>query len=238
MGGIGLAFVAGLLSTLSPCVLPLIPVVVGTALNEHRLGPFALASGLALSFVGIGLFVAAIGFASGLDQELFRSFAAILMVVVGVVMLIPKLQRGIAAAAGPFGNWAQARNDGLPKRGLGGQFAVGIILGAVWSPCVGPTLGAAFVLAAHAESLPLVALTMFAFGIGATLPLLAIGLVSRDLLSRWRHRLLAVGTGGRSLMGALLIVTGIFILSGSDKRVEEVLVEASPPWLTNLTTRF
>jgi cytochrome c-type biogenesis protein len=238
MAGIGLALLAGLLSTLSPCVLPLIPIVIGTAMGEHRFGPVALAAGLALSFVAIGLFVATIGFTAGLDQELFRSIAAILLILVGGVLLMPHLQLQLAAAAGPIGNWAQERAGSFSPRGPGGQFAVGLMLGAVWSPCVGPTLGAASVLAARAENLALVALTMFAFGIGAALPLLAIGMMSREALARWRSRLLAAGSGGKIVMGGLLVAVGVLILTGLDKRIEAILVEASPAWLTELTTRF
>ena len=238
MGGIALALLAGLLSTLSPCVLPLVPIVIATALGEHRLGPVALAAGLALSFVVIGLLVATVGFAAGLDQEVFRSVAAVLLIVVGGVLLVPRLQLRLASAAGPMGNWAQAQVGGFSTRGLGGQFAVGFMLGAVWSPCVGPTLGAASVLAARAENLTYVALTMLAFGIGAALPLLAIGIMSREALMRWRNRLLAAGSGGKTLMGVVLVAIGVLILSGLDKRVEAILVEASPAWLTELTTRF
>jgi cytochrome c-type biogenesis protein len=238
MTGIGLALLAGLLTALSPCVLPLIPIVIGTALGEHRFGPVALAAGLALSFVVIGLFVATVGFAIGLDQELFRSVAAVLLILVGGVLLMPRLQVQLAAAAGPVGNWAQAHAGGFSTRGLGGQFAVGLMLGAVWSPCVGPTLGAASVLAARAENLILVALTMLAFGIGAALPLLAIGMMSREAMARWRGRLLAAGSGGKVLMGIVLFAVGMLILTGLDKRIEAGLVEASPAWLTELTTRF
>src|SRR5262245_56879934 len=81
MAGIGLALLAGVLTSLSPCVLPLVPIVIATALGEHRLGPVALAGGLALSFVIIGLFVATVGFAAGLDQELFRVVAAVLLIL-------------------------------------------------------------------------------------------------------------------------------------------------------------
>jgi cytochrome c biogenesis protein CcdA len=126
----------------------------------------------------------------------------------------------------------------MPGRGLGRQFAVGLLLGAVWSPCVGPTLGAASLLAARAENLGFVALTMFAFGIGAALPLLLIGMMSREALTRWRGRMLAAGNGGKAIMGAILIVAGILILTGLDKRLEAILVEASPAWLTELTTKF
>ncbi len=238
MAGIGLALLAGLLSTLSPCVLPLVPIVIGTALGEHRFGPVALAAGLTLSFVIIGLFVATVGFAAGLDQELFRSIAAVLLILVGGALLVPRLQLQLATAAGPIGNWAQAQAGGLSTRGLGGQFAVGLLLGAAWTPCVGPTLGAASVLAARAENLALVALTMFAFGIGTALPLLAIGMMSREALARWRKRLLAAGSSGRAFMGITLVAIGALLLTGLDKRIEIFLVEASPAWLTELTTQF
>src|SRR5262245_59582709 len=238
MSGIGLALLAGVLTTLSPCVLPLIPIVLGAALGEHRYGPAALAAGLALSFVAIGLFVATIGFAAGIGQEVFRVGAAILLIAAGVVLLLPRLQLQLATAAGPVGNWAQARAGAFTGHGWGGQFLMGLLLGAVWSPCVGPTLGAASVLAARAESLTYVALTMIAFGIGAALPLLAIGMMSREALLRWRGRMLAAGSGGKAAMGVLLLAVGVLILTGLDKRIETALVEASPDWLTALTTRF
>jgi cytochrome c-type biogenesis protein len=238
MAGIAIALLAGLLSTLSPCVLPLVPIVIGTALGEHRLGAVALTAGLALSFVTIGLFVATVGFAAGLDQGVFRASAAVLMILVGGVLLLPKLQLELAAASGPIASWAQAHAAGVSPGGLGGQFAVGLLLGAAWSPCVGPTLGAASVLAARAENLVSVAATILAFGIGAALPLLAIGLMSREALSRWRHRLLAAGSTGKMIMGLVLVAAGVLVLTGLDKRVEAILVDASPAWLTDLTTRF
>jgi cytochrome c-type biogenesis protein len=238
MGTIGLALLAGLLTTLSPCVLPLVPIVIGAALGQHRFGPVALAGGLALSFTIIGLFVATVGFAAGLDQDVFRAIAAVLLILLGGVLLVPRLQLKLAAAAGPIGNWAQARAGGVSTAGLTGQFSVGLMLGAVWSPCVGPTLGATSVLAARGENLTFVALTMIAFGIGTTLPLIGIGMMSREALARWRSRFLTAGSGGKILMGVVLVGTGAFILSGLDKSLEATLLELSPTWLTELTTRF
>ena len=238
MAALGLAFLAGLLSTLSPCVLPLIPIIIAAALNENRWGPAGLAAGVALSYVTIGLFVATVGFAIGLSQDVFRAAAAVLLILVGGILLLPRLQLQFAAAAGPIANWVQERTGAISARGIAGQFAVGLLLGVVWSPCVGPTLGAASILAARAENLPSVALTMFMFGIGAALPLVAIGLASREAMVRWRSRLLAAGNWGKLVMGATLIAAGILIVTGLDKRVETVLVDASPAWLTELTTRF
>jgi cytochrome c biogenesis protein CcdA len=238
MATLALALLAGTLSTLSPCVLPLLPLVLGAATGEHRLGPAALAAGLAVSFVAIGLFVALFGFAIGLDQDVFRALAAVLLIGIGGVLLMPRLQVQFALAAGPLANWTQSRAGGFSTRGLGGQFALGLLLGAVWSPCVGPTLGAASVLAARGESIGVVAATMLLFGIGAALPLLLLGLFSREAMMRWRDRLIAASHGGKVAMGTLLIAVGLLIVSGWDKKLEAVLVEASPAWLTSLTTRF
>lgn len=235
---IGLAFLAGVLSVLSPCVLPLLPIVLGTAQSEHRLGPVALASGLAISFTIIGLFVATIGFAIGLDTDVFRAVSALLLITVGVVLLVPRLQQQVAVAAGPVGNWVDDRVGGFSATSLWGQFGLGVLLGAVWIPCVGPTLGAASILAAKGEDLGQVALTMLAFGVGAALPLMVLGFVSREAMMRWRGRLMEAGKGGKMLFGVLLIAVGLLVATGADKRVEAFLVDASPQWLTDLTTRY
>ena len=113
-----------------------------------------------------------------------------------------------------------------------------MLLGAVWSPCVGPTLGAASLLAAQGRDLGQVGIIMFAFGLGAALPLLALGLLSREAMVRWRHRLASAGKGAKAGLGALFVAIGVLVLTSLDKSIETMLVEASPQWLTDLTTRF
>lgn len=238
LASLGLAFLAGLLSVLSPCVLPLLPLVLGAAASEHRLGPAALASGLAVSFVAIGLFVATIGFAIGLDAGVFRIVAAVMLILIGLVLMIPAAQTRFSVAASPIGDWAERRFGGFSTAGLAGQFGVGLLLGAVWSPCVGPTLGAASLLASQGQNLGAVALTMLIFGFGAALPLLLLGSLSREVLMRWRDRMMGLGKGLKAALGLVLVLTGMMIATGLDKKAEAVLVEASPDWLTTVTTRF
>ncbi len=233
-----LGFVAGVLSILSPCVLPLLPLVLGAAVSEHKWGPAALAAGLALSFVAIGLFVATIGFALGLDTDAFRGVAALLLVAAGVVLVVPGLQTRLAAAGGPMSNWADRRLSGFSTSGLSGQFALGLLLGAVWSPCVGPTLGAASVLASQGRDLFQVSAVMVAFGLGAALPLLMLGSFSREWLARRRDQMLRAGKSGKMVLGGLLLITGVFILTGADKRLETYLVDRSPQWLLELSSRI
>jgi cytochrome c biogenesis protein CcdA len=120
MTTLGLAFLAGILSTLSPCVLPLLPLVLGAAASEHRYGPLALAGGLAISFVTIGLFVATIGFSIGLDGGVFRSAASVLMIAIGLVLIIPSFQARLALAGGPVADWAERRFAGVSRVGPSG----------------------------------------------------------------------------------------------------------------------
>jgi cytochrome c-type biogenesis protein len=237
-GSLVLAFVAGMLSTLSPCVLPILPIMLGAAAAEHRLGPAVLAAGLAVSFVIIGLFAATIGYSIGLDADLLRNIAAALMIAVGVILLVPRMQARLALAVAPLANWSDRHFRGTAKSGLAGQLSMGFLLGAVWTPCVGPTLGAASILAAQGRNLGEVGATMLAFGLGAALPLAALGLLSREALLRWRSRLMSGGARAKAAFALILVVIGVLVLSGFDRRVETVLVDQSPQWLTDLTTRF
>ena len=164
--------------------------------------------------------------------------AAAIMIVLGAVLLVPSWQAQLAAAGGPVSSWADRRFGGFASSGLAGQFAIGLLLGAVWSPCVGPTLGAASLLASQGHDLPRVTLTMVVFGIGAALPLILLGLLSRATLMRVRSSLMSAGKLGKGLLGAAFIVIGVAIVSGADKRIEAALVDASPQWLTELTTSF
>lgn len=238
MTSLALAFAAGILSILSPCVLPLVPIVLGAAVTAHPLGAVALAAGLALSFTGLGLLLALAGFGLGIDAGQFRFAAAAIMVVLGVILLVPSWQARLAGAGGPVSAWADRQFGGFAASGLAGQFGIGLLLGAVWSPCVGPTLGAASLLASQGHDLAKVALTMVVFGIGAGLPLVLFGLLSRATLLRVRTNLMSAGKLGKGLLGAAFIVIGVAIVSGADKRIEAALVEASPQWLTDLTTSF
>src|SRR5215470_18513071 len=238
VGAVTLAFVAGVLTSLSPCVLPILPLILGAAASERRYGAIALAAGLAVSFVVVGLFVATIGYSIGLTTELFRQVAAALMVMLGAVLIFPPLQSRLALASAPIANWTDRHFGNERGSGYASQFWVGVLLGAIWTPCVGPTLGAASLLAAQGRELPQVAASMLVFGIGAALPLLGIGLASREALQRWRTRILVAGQIMKMGFGILLVAFGTLVLTGIDKRVETALVNASPQWLTDLTTRF
>lgn len=231
-----LAFAAGSLSTLSPCVLPLVPILLATAVAAHRLGPYALAGGLALSFTVVGVFVASLGSALGLDQGVFRLIAAGLLIAFGVVLLSARLQERFAVATSGLSGAGNSLLARVSLDGLSGQFVLGLLLGIVWSPCVGPTLGAAVTLASQGQSLGQVTLLMALFGIGAGAPLVALGLVSRSAMVKARGKLLAAGKFGKQALGGVMLLLGLLILSGADKRFEAWVLQAAPDWLVRLTT--
>lgn len=231
-----IAYAAGALTILSPCVLPLVPIVLGGAAQRHRFGPAALAVGLVLSFTATGFFVATIGDSIGLDSEALRLIGAVALLAVGVVLLVPWLQGRVAAAAGPLANWGGQRQAALERYGLAGQAGIGVLLGVVWSPCVGPTLGAATVLAAQGRDLGQVALVMAAFGCGIATVLLMIEVAARSAYSRWRGRMMKAGHGGKQVLGAMVTVVALLIFTGADRAIEGLMVSYSPAWLITLTT--
>jgi cytochrome c biogenesis protein CcdA len=238
IGTYGIALVAGLLTTLSPCVLPLIPVLMGSAVSAHRLGPWALAVGVALSFTVAGVLLASVGASLGLDGETFRRVAALLMAAFGLILISGRLQALFARATSGLSNSGHALLARYTLDGLGGQFALGLLLGIVWSPCVGPTLGAATTLATQGRNLAQISLLMAVFGLGASLPLLLIGSLSRVVLLRIRGSLKATGERGKQVLGLALLLLGALILFHADHRLEAWLLDHSPAWLTALTTQY
>ena len=234
----GLGFVAGVLSTLSPCVLPLIPLVVGQALAAHPLGVFALAGGLAISFTTVGLLVATFGHLVGLDGTALRLAGALLMGALGLVLLSQRLQDRFALAPAGLGRAGDGWMQRVNPAGWQGQLVVGLLLGTVWSPCVGPTLGAASLAASQQEHLAAVGLTMAMFGLGAALPLAVLGSIGRSAMTRWRSRLAGSARTGKMLLGLALVAIAVAVATGLDKQAETWLVGVSPAWLTDLTTRY
>jgi cytochrome c biogenesis protein CcdA len=231
-----LGFVAGAASVLSPCVLPLLPILVASALSKHRWGTVALALGLSLSFALVGIFIATLGASLGLDGDTFRRVAAGLMVLFGWVMISARLQSGFVKLSARLGAAGQQVLGSVKGDGLSGQFLIGLLLGLVWSPCVGPTLGAATTLAAQGRSLAHITLLMIVFGVGAGLPLMLIGAVSRASATRVRGSLATFGKRARLVLGGLFVVLGMLVLSGFDRQLEAMLLWFSPNWLTALTT--
>lgn len=233
LAAIPLALVAGVFGILSPCVWPLVPVVTSASASSGRSGPLYLAGGLSISFALAGTLLTLVLVSLRLDPELFRYVAATLLVGVGLVLLVPALSgRAAMRLSLLFGrlNLGGQVGSGSAR----GQFGVGALLGVVWLPCVGPSLGAAIALASMGQSLPMAFIVMLAYGIGTAGVLLLAGLLSGRVLTRWRSRVVSTGEFGKKLLGGSLLVLGIMVLTGVDKILEALAVEIVPTWLYTL----
>jgi cytochrome c-type biogenesis protein len=235
---LGLSLAAGSLTTLSPCVFPILPLVLGGALQGNRLAPLAMGSGMAISFALIGLLVGALGPALGIDSDKVRIFGALLLIVFGLVMLVPVLNQRFTEWMLPIASSANAASSRLDGASLGGAFLLGGVLGLVWSPCSGPLLASALTLVASEGGASRGALILGVFGIGAAIPLVAVAYASRSGLARARGWVLGRIDAIKKGFGVAILVTGVAILSGGDKWLEAQVVNMLPDAWIGATTLF
>jgi len=231
LASIPLAAAAGALSIMSPCVWPLVPVVMASSVTTGKRGVIFLALGLSTSFAVAGTLLSFALISLNLDPELFRYIAAVMLLLVGLVLVVK-----------PLGDWFVYRLSSLtsrvdthksPNSGLG-QFGLGALLGLVWLPCVGPTLGAAIALASLGQNFTMAFVVMFVFGISTAIVLLIAGLLSNQVLSKVRPGLLKNANRAKWFLGIVLILLGLMVLTGFDKVLETLALQLLPDWAISL----
>ncbi len=209
------AFVAGIVTALSPCVLPVLPVILagGTTGNERQ--PYAIVAGLVVSFTVFTLTATAVLSALNLPDDLLRNIAIVVVALVGLSLLWPRLGQAFER---PF-----ARFSRLDSRRAGGGFLLGICLGLVFTPCAGPVIGAVATVAATQDlSLDAVLVTL-SYALGAGLVLLGIAIAGRRGLALPRFKT-AAPMIRRALGGAVLLVA-ILMAFNVDTRLQTNLPE-------------
>lgn len=219
---------AGVLGILSPCVWPLVPVVMSSAASSGRFGPWFLTAGLSLSFALAGTLLSFFLVSSGLDPELFRLLSGFMLLLVAAVLLSARLGLWVNLALSRLTSRFQL--GGAGGQSAFGQFGIGLLLGLIWLPCVGPTLGAAIALASAGQQMGLAFLTMLAYGLGTGGVLLAAGLASRQALLRLRPQMLAGAGQAKKWLGWVLALLGTLVLTGLDKWLEAAAVTWLPDW--------
>ncbi|MBV1868578.1 MAG: cytochrome c biogenesis CcdA family protein [Marinosulfonomonas sp.] len=229
------AYGAGLLTLINPCVLPILPIILASSVQTNRHGPLAVAAGMSTSFVILGMLLTVLGRTLGINEDTIVNTGAVLMIVFGLVLLVPRLSAGFATATAGFASGANASIDNIDQSGLRGQFLIGILMGAVWSPCIGPTLGAAIGLASQGESLIFAASIMLFFAFGVSTIILALGYGARSVIVRRREWMRAVAEKSRPLMGGVFVLVGLGILFHLPRYAEAWLINNLPTWLIDLS---
>jgi cytochrome c-type biogenesis protein len=230
-----LAYAAGLLTLINPCVLPLLPLIGASAVARHRLAPLAMAGGMAASFTLAGLGAFALTRALGVPQDAIALAAGWAMLGFGLVMLTPPLQAQFSRLAGATASGSTRLLSQVEGRGLGGETAAGALLGLAWSPCIGPTLGGAIGLAAQGENLVHAGLIMGFFALGAASIVLALAYGTRAALSSRRATLMRLAPYAKTGLGAGLVLVGLAIIFRVDRLLEAWALGVLPAWLVDLS---
>lgn len=229
------AYGAGLLTLVNPCVLPVLPIVLASALQAGRSGPLWLAAGMSLSFVVLGVLVTAFGHLIGLSTDTIAQAGAVMMILFGVVLLVPQFSAAFSTATAGFAARADGTLDDVERGTSGGQFLGGMLLGAVWSPCVGPTLGGAIALASQGENLAWATLIMvfFAAGVATIILLLAYG--ARSALQKRQALMRRIAGSAKPVLGVVFITVGVGLLFQVHHIIEAWALDAMPAWLVDFS---
>ena len=231
----GLSMAAGGLTTLSPCVFPLLPLVLGGAMQANRWAPVAMGVGMAASFAAIGMLIGAAGPALGIDSDVVRLAGAWLLIGFAVVMLVPALSERFTRLMVPIASSANQASARLSGGSLGSALLLGAVLGLVWSPCSGPLLASALALVATEGGALRGGVVLGLFGVGAAIPLVAVAYASRSGFQRARGWVMARVQGVKTGFAALLGLMGVAILTGADKWLEARITGWLPDAWVNLT---
>lgn len=227
-----LALMAGVLSILSPCVWPLVPIVMASSNDKTKYGQVALALGLSVAFALAGGILTFILFNLGLSPDILRWFGAVMLTIMGLSLLVPKFADMLALVLGKLTPQQQSKEP--QSDGIWAQFFVGMLLGLVWLPCVGPTLGAAIALASLGQDLIMASLVLFLFGLGTASALIVTGRLSSAVLQKARPGVFSNVANAKKLLGVLLLVLALMVMTGFDKVLETIALQYLPDWALGL----
>ena len=226
---IAVAFVAGVVTALSPCVLPALPVVVAGSAGGGARRVSGIAIGFVASFVAFTLVLTAALDAIGLSPTALRDLAIAALIAFGLTLLVPALGERVALALAPVARLGERLPRG--RGGLAGGLLVGIALGLVWTPCAGPVFAAVAAVAATGDAGPRAFVVLTAYAVGAVAPLCLIAVGGRRLLGRLRGR---AGAAVRPTLGLLMVAAGVMIALGWDTRLTAALVRDAPTYTDTL----
>jgi cytochrome c biogenesis protein CcdA/thiol-disulfide isomerase/thioredoxin len=234
------AFVSGVVTILSPCILPVLPIVLSGSVGRGRIRPFGILTGFVVTFTIFTLALTSIVHALGLPVDTLRYVAVVLLVVLGIVMLVPKLHTGFERLTSRISNrfsTARDRSAGADRTGRGGFFAgipVGFSLGIVWTPCVGPIMASVISLALTRRVNSGAVLITLSYTLGTALPMLAIMLGGRTLLNRVPSLTRNMAKIQRGF-GVIMILLGVAIGFGWDRQFQKAVLLAFPGYGNGLT---
>src|SRR3989344_149406 len=226
------AFIAGIVTILSPCILPILPVILSSSVDTSgKKRPFGIVLGFILSFTFFTLFLSTIVKISGIPSDFLRNLSVAIVLFFGLSLLIPKYQIILEKL---FLKIAVFVPSGYRKTGITGGFLIGLSLGLLWSPCVGPILASVISLAI-AGSVTLNAFFItFAFSLGTAIPMFLIMLGGQNVLKKvpW---LLSNSANVQKIFGIVMVLTAFAIFFNFDRKFQSFIINKFPNYGVGLT---
>lgn len=222
-----LVFVAGLATILTPCVLPLLPAVLSGSIG-HPLRPLAIVAGMSVTFTAMGTLISVLGSSFAFLAEYLRWFSIVFIIGMGAVLFDEDISNAYSAMTSRIISHLKLNRQNNPDNTtLTGGFALGLSLGILWIPCVGPILGAVLayvaVEAASTGSILYGAFQLFVYSLGVGIPMLAIAYSGKSITAR--SRLIHYAPRFKKISGAVLIAVGIMILFGVDRFIQTYMIQ-------------
>lgn len=225
------AFLAGIVTIFSPCILPILPVVLSGSVTGGKRKPLGIIAGFVVSFTFFTLFLATIVKLVGIRADSLRLVSVIVIFLFGASLVSSKMQALIEQAFTKLSGFAPRTQT---QSGFLGGVLIGISLGLIWTPCVGPILASVISLAITGQVSSSTFFITLAYSLGTALPMLAITYGGRELLQK--HPKLIANTGRiQKVFGVLMIFTAIAIYSNLDRKFQTFILEKFPNYGVGLT---
>lgn len=225
------AFLAGIVTVLSPCILPLLPIILSSSNGKGKQKPIGVVLGFVASFTFFTLFLSTIVKLSGIPADSLRLFSILVLATFGVSLLIPQVQTKIEML---FSTFANVMPSGKGKTGFFGGFLIGLSLGLLWTPCVGPILASVISLAITGSVNAQAFFITIAYAIGTAIPMFMIMLAGSTALQKvpW---LVKNTSKIQKIFGVLMILTALGIFFNVDRTFQTWVLTTFPNYGVGLT---
>ena len=227
------AFLAGIVTILSPCILPILPVILATSVTDEKTQkrPYGIVFGFILSFTFFTLFLSSLVKLLGIPADSLRNFSVIVIALFGFSLIIPQFQLMIEALFARLANFMPSSGG---KTGFGGGVVIGLSLGLLWTPCIGPILASVISLAITGTVTSDTFFITLAYSLGTAIPMYLVIISGRSLFTRvpW----LLSNTGKiQKVFGLVMILTALMIYLGIDRNFQTYILTKFPQYGTGLT---
>jgi cytochrome c biogenesis protein CcdA/thiol-disulfide isomerase/thioredoxin len=227
------AFLAGVATIFAPCILPVLPVVLSAGISGGKQRPLGIVAGLVASFTFFTLSLSWLTRHLGVSPDGLRLFAIVVILIFGIMLLVPKILsafEGFISKVIP-----QVKADSTRSDFLGG-ILIGVSLGLVWTPCVGPIVASVISLAASSAVTLTSVLITAAYALGTSVPLLVLTYGGQGMLRRLRSANKAIPKV-QMAFGAIMVLTAVAMLFGLDRTLQSTLLAKLPSSISSGLTQ-